>query len=166
MLKVKFANLTGFPDTERAPLLQAIVAESRQYASTADHISTFFTPMDSPNHSDDEDISRKPEAPRRLSKSSELFMSLTKLSPEKVGQINFSLSLSLLSFIINLRILIEGEKTTHTHTHTQRFSQMTSLNYGICAWRKNYFFYYLEKKKFIQTLITKANENFYFIFVI
>lgn len=75
-----------FPDTERAPLLQAIVAESRQYASTADHISTFFTPMDSPNHSDDEDISRKPEAPRRLSKSSELFMSLTKLSPEKVEE--------------------------------------------------------------------------------
>ncbi|RLU17971.1 hypothetical protein DMN91_010212 [Ooceraea biroi] len=78
--------IRNFPDTERSPLLQAIATESRQYASAADHISTFFTPMDSPNHSDDEDTSRKQEGPRRLSKSSELFLSLTKLSPEQIDE--------------------------------------------------------------------------------
>jgi len=74
-------KFTDFPDTERTPLLQNIVTESRQYAANADHMGTFFTPVDS---SDDEDVSRKHEGSRRLSRSNELFMSIAKLTPDKV----------------------------------------------------------------------------------
>jgi len=73
---------------ERSPLLQ-VVTESRQYSSIGDQMNTFFTPMDSPNLSDDEDIPRRQEG-TRLSRSSELFSSLTKLTPEKVSKIDFS----------------------------------------------------------------------------
>jgi len=79
-------KLLDIPDTERSPLLQ-VVTESRQYSSIADQMNTFFTPVDSPDVSDDEDISRRQEGTRRLSRSSELFSSLTKLTPEKVGKI-------------------------------------------------------------------------------
>lgn len=58
-------------------------------------MNTFFTPVDSPSHSDDEDTSRKQEDSRRLLKSSELSMFLAKLTPDKVGEIKFvSLHLS------------------------------------------------------------------------
>ncbi|KAH0955926.1 hypothetical protein HN011_007514 [Eciton burchellii] len=78
-------NLRNIPDMERSPLLQ-VVTESRQYSSIADQMNTFFTPMDSPNLSDDEDIPRRQEGTRRLSRSSELFSSLTKLTPEKINE--------------------------------------------------------------------------------
>jgi len=76
-----------FPDTERTPLLHNVITESRQYAANVDHMSTFFTPVDSPSHSDDEDISKKQDS--RLSRSSELSMFLAKLTPDKVGEIKF-----------------------------------------------------------------------------
>lgn len=50
-------------------------------------MSTFFTPVDSPTHSDDEDMSKKQGDSRRLSRSSELSMFLAKLTPDKVGEI-------------------------------------------------------------------------------
>jgi len=85
-------EITGFPDTERTPLLQGIVTESRQRATNVDHMSTFFTPVESPTHSDDEDISfpRKQGDSRKLSKSNELFRFLAKLTPDKVSEIMFS----------------------------------------------------------------------------
>jgi hypothetical protein len=95
---MKFIDI---PDMERSPLLQ-VVTESRQYSSIADQMNTFFTPMDSPNLSDDEDIPRRQEGTRRLSRSSELFSSLTKLTPEKVRKIDFS---SLFIYTNSLLIL-------------------------------------------------------------
>lgn len=50
-------------------------------------MNTFFTPVDSPSHSDDEDISKKQGDLRSLSRSSELSMFLAKLTPDKVGEI-------------------------------------------------------------------------------
>lgn len=85
----EFIKFTGFPNTERAPLLQGIASESRQYAANVDHMNTFFTPVESPTHSDDEDIPRKQGDSRKLSKSSELFMFLAKLTPDKVSKIRF-----------------------------------------------------------------------------
>ncbi|CAL1688207.1 unnamed protein product [Lasius platythorax] len=77
--------IRNFSDTERTPLLQN-VTESRQYAANVDHMSTFFTPVDSPSHSDDEDTYRKQEDSRGLSKSSELSMFLAKLTPDKIDE--------------------------------------------------------------------------------
>ncbi|XP_029167014.1 steroidogenic acute regulatory protein-like [Nylanderia fulva] len=82
--------IRNFPDTERTPLLQNIT-ESRQYAANVDH-NTFFTPVDSPSHSDDEDTSRKQEDLRRLSKSSELSTFLAKLTPDKIDEYKTSAS--------------------------------------------------------------------------
>ncbi|XP_050447954.1 steroidogenic acute regulatory protein-like [Cataglyphis hispanica] len=78
--------IRNFPDTERTPLLQNVITESRQYAANVDHMSTFFTPVDSPTHSDDEDISKKQGDSRRLSRSSELSMFLAKLTPDKIDE--------------------------------------------------------------------------------
>jgi len=80
-------KFTDFPSTERTPLLRGIVTESRQYMANVDHINTFFTPVESPTHSDDEDIPRKQGDSRKLSKSNELFMFLEKLTPDKVSEI-------------------------------------------------------------------------------
>ncbi|EGI62870.1 StAR-related lipid transfer protein 3 [Acromyrmex echinatior] len=77
--------ILNFPDTERTPLLQGIMTESRQYAANVDHMSTFFTPVESPTHSDDEDIPRK-QGDLKLSKSSELFRFLAKLTPDKIDE--------------------------------------------------------------------------------
>lgn len=52
-------------------------------------MNTFFTPVDSPDHSDDEDS-------RRLSRSSELFKSVGKLTSDKVDEIIFALLLHLI----------------------------------------------------------------------
>lgn len=76
-----------FSGTERTPLLQNVITESRQYTANVDHMNTFFTPVDSPTHSDDEDTSKKQGDSRRLSKSSELSTFLAKLTPDKVGEI-------------------------------------------------------------------------------
>ncbi|KAL6442331.1 hypothetical protein ACFW04_002528 [Cataglyphis niger] len=78
--------IRNFPDTERTPLLQNVISESRQYAANVDHMSTFFTPVDSPTHSDDEDISKKQGDSRKLSRSSELSMFLAKLTPDKIDE--------------------------------------------------------------------------------
>ncbi|KAG5327091.1 STAR3 protein, partial [Pseudoatta argentina] len=78
--------ILNFPDTERTPLLQGIMTESRQHAANVDHMSTFFTPVESPTHSDDEDIPRKQGDLRKLSKSSELFRFLAKLTPNKIDE--------------------------------------------------------------------------------
>lgn len=78
-----------FSDTERTPLLQNVITESRQYTANVDHMNTFFTPVDSPTHSDDEDTSKKQEDSRRLSKSSELSIFLANLTPNKVSEIKF-----------------------------------------------------------------------------
>lgn len=50
-------------------------------------MNTFFTPVESPTHSDDEDIPRKQGDSRKLSRSNELFMFLAKLTPDKVSEI-------------------------------------------------------------------------------
>ncbi|XP_011632177.1 steroidogenic acute regulatory protein-like [Pogonomyrmex barbatus] len=76
--------IRNFPDTERTPLLQDIITESRQYGANVDH--RFFTPVESPTHSDDEDIPRKQEDSRKLSKSSEIFTFLSKLTPDKIDE--------------------------------------------------------------------------------
>lgn len=52
-------------------------------------MNTFFTPVESPTHSDDEDIPRKQGDSRKLSRSNELFMFLAKLTPDKVSKIIF-----------------------------------------------------------------------------
>ncbi|TGZ47536.1 StAR-related lipid transfer protein 3 [Temnothorax longispinosus] len=78
--------IRSFPDTERAPLLRSIVTESRQHMANIDHMNTFFTPVESPNHSDDEDIPRKQGDSRKLSRSSDLFRFLAILTPEKVDE--------------------------------------------------------------------------------
>lgn len=49
-------------------------------------MSTFFTPMESDN-SDDEDVSRKQGDSRKLSRSSEFFMYLSKPTLDEVSEI-------------------------------------------------------------------------------
>lgn len=75
--------IRNFPTTERSPLLQA-VSESRQ-CSNVDHISTFFTPMESDN-SDDEDISRRQVGSKIHSTPKELLMCITSLTPCEVDE--------------------------------------------------------------------------------
>ncbi|XP_076668211.1 steroidogenic acute regulatory protein-like [Andrena cerasifolii] len=78
-----FRNVT---ENERAPLLRGVTSEARQYTSY-EPTGTFFTPMDSPNHSDHEDEgSRRPAGSRGIPKSNELFGSkpLAKLTSEMV----------------------------------------------------------------------------------
>ncbi|XP_012538220.1 steroidogenic acute regulatory protein-like [Monomorium pharaonis] len=77
--------IRSFPETERTPLLHGIT-ESRQYAANVDHMNTFFTPVESPTHSDDEDIPKKQADSSKLSRSSELFMFLAKLTPDKIEE--------------------------------------------------------------------------------
>ncbi|XP_014468240.1 PREDICTED: stAR-related lipid transfer protein 3 [Dinoponera quadriceps] len=71
------------PATERSPLIQA-VSESRQY-SNVDHTSTFFTPMDSDNSDNDDDISRK-QGDASMSIPTEVLMSVTALTPYEVDE--------------------------------------------------------------------------------
>lgn len=78
--------IRNFSGTERTPLLQNVITESRQYTANVDHMNTFFTPVDSPTHSDDEDTSKKQGDSRRLSKSSELSTFLAKLTPDKIDE--------------------------------------------------------------------------------
>ncbi|XP_020286625.1 steroidogenic acute regulatory protein-like [Pseudomyrmex gracilis] len=86
--------IQSFSDAERAPLLQNVITESRQHTANIDHMNTFFTPVDSPDHSDDED-SRRQGSSRRLSKSSELFMSVGKLTSDKINEYKTMASKSL-----------------------------------------------------------------------
>lgn len=78
--------ILDFADNEREPLLRGVVSESRQYTSEP---GTFFTPMDSPAHSDHEDESfRTPGNTWGLSKATEVFppKSLPKLTTEMVSK--------------------------------------------------------------------------------
>ncbi|KAL0109977.1 hypothetical protein PUN28_013548 [Cardiocondyla obscurior] len=77
--------IRNFSDAERTPLLQGITTD-RQYLAHVDHMNTFFTPVESPTHSDDEDIPKKQEDSRKLSRSNEIFMFLAKLTPEKIDE--------------------------------------------------------------------------------
>ncbi|XP_032687027.1 steroidogenic acute regulatory protein-like [Odontomachus brunneus] len=66
--------------TERSPLIQT-VSESRQY-SAVDHMSTFFTPMDSDNSDNDEDISRKQGDTSSV--PHEVLMCIAALTPDEI----------------------------------------------------------------------------------
>lgn len=73
-------------NAERAPLIQADTADPRQYSSI-EPSRTFYTPMDSPAHSDTEDeFARRQDAIRRISRTNEIFIpkSLPKLTTDKV----------------------------------------------------------------------------------
>lgn len=76
----------NFTSNEREPLLRGVTSESRQYTSIEP--GTFFTPIDSPDHSDHEDDENftKPGGSRSLSKTSETFppKSLPKLTTEVI----------------------------------------------------------------------------------
>ncbi|KAK1127507.1 hypothetical protein K0M31_004041 [Melipona bicolor] len=76
----------NFTSNEREPLLRGVTSESRQYTSIEP--GTFFTPIDSPDHSDHEDDENftKPGSSRSLSKTSETFppKSLPKLTTEVI----------------------------------------------------------------------------------
>ncbi|XP_076244683.1 steroidogenic acute regulatory protein-like isoform X2 [Calliopsis andreniformis] len=75
-----------FAENEREPLLRGVTSESRQYTSI-EPPGTFFTPMDSPDHSDREDESaRKPGGSKGFPKSNEALGSkpLAKLTTEMV----------------------------------------------------------------------------------
>lgn len=78
----EFTKFTDHSATERSPLIQA-VSESRQY-STVDHMSTFFTPMDSDNSDDDDDISRKQGDTSSI--PHEILMCIAALMPYEVGE--------------------------------------------------------------------------------
>ncbi|XP_029054670.1 steroidogenic acute regulatory protein-like [Osmia bicornis bicornis] len=75
--------LRHFANSEREPLLRGVTSETRQYTSIEPPTGTFFTPMDSPDHSDHEDeSSRRPGSAR----ANEAFGSkpLPRLTPEMV----------------------------------------------------------------------------------
>lgn len=73
-----FRNFVG---NEREPLLRRVTAEARQYTSI-EPTGTFFTPMDSPDHSDREDeVARRPGISRSLPKPNELFGSRALVKP-------------------------------------------------------------------------------------
>lgn len=75
-------------DAERAPLLHAVTSESRQYSSVEP--GNFFTPMDSPDLSDNEELfAKKPQVgQRRLSRTSGISSSasLPPLTPDRVEE--------------------------------------------------------------------------------
>ncbi|CAD1477348.1 unnamed protein product, partial [Heterotrigona itama] len=75
----------NFTSNEREPLLRGVTSESRQYTSIEP--GTFFTPIDSPDHSDHEDENfTRPGNSRSLSKTNEIFppKSLPKLTTEMI----------------------------------------------------------------------------------
>ncbi|XP_016773416.1 steroidogenic acute regulatory protein-like isoform X2 [Apis mellifera] len=75
----------NFIDNEREPLLRGVISESRQYTNN-EHAGTFFTPMDSPDHSDHEDENTRPSSSRGFLKTNETFPSkpLPKLTSEMI----------------------------------------------------------------------------------
>ncbi|XP_031774775.1 steroidogenic acute regulatory protein-like isoform X3 [Apis florea] len=75
----------NFIDNEREPLLRGVTSESRQYTNN-EHAGTFFTPMDSPDHSDHEDENTRPSSSRGFLKTNEAFPSkpLPKLTSEMI----------------------------------------------------------------------------------
>ncbi|XP_003705040.1 steroidogenic acute regulatory protein-like [Megachile rotundata] len=76
-----------FGGNEREPLLRGVTSETRQYTSVEPPAGTFFTPMDSPDHSDQEnESSRRIGSSRGLPKGGEPFGSkpLPKLTPEMI----------------------------------------------------------------------------------
>lgn len=74
-------SFSDFVGNEREPLLRRVTAEARQYTSI-EPTGTFFTPMDSPDHSDREDeVARRPGISRSLPKPNELFGSRALVKP-------------------------------------------------------------------------------------
>ncbi|KAK2582624.1 hypothetical protein KPH14_004907 [Odynerus spinipes] len=80
--------IQNMSDTERAPLIRAVTADPRQYSSV-EPSRTFYTPVDSPAHSDtDEDISRRQDPTRKLSRTNEVFIPkpLPKLTTDMIAE--------------------------------------------------------------------------------
>lgn len=78
--------LRAFMDNEREPLLRGAPSESRQYTSI-EPVGTFFTPMDSPDHSENEDEHvRRQSCFKGLPKANEVFppKPLEKFTPETI----------------------------------------------------------------------------------
>ncbi|CAK9830918.1 Steroidogenic acute regulatory protein-like [Anthophora retusa] len=78
--------LRAFMDNEREPLLRGAPSESRQYTSI-EPVGTFFTPMDSPDHSENEDEhDRRQSSFKGSSKANEVFppKPLEKFTPEMI----------------------------------------------------------------------------------
>ncbi|XP_015190444.1 PREDICTED: stAR-related lipid transfer protein 3 isoform X2 [Polistes dominula] len=74
--------IRNMSNAERAPLIQATIADPRQYSSI-EPSRNFYTPMDSPAHSDVED-----ELVRRQDTANEIFIHkpLPKLTPDKIDE--------------------------------------------------------------------------------
>ena len=97
--------ISDFTSNEREPLLRGVTSESRQYTSIEP--GTFFTPIDSPDHSDHEDENfTRPGNSRSLSKTNEIFppKSLPKLTTEMVSK---NCIMYLREILIRLLILYE-----------------------------------------------------------
>ncbi|KAL2717679.1 stAR-related lipid transfer protein 3 isoform X2 [Vespula squamosa] len=80
--------IQNMSNTERAPLIQADTADPRQYSSI-EPSRTFYTPMDSPAHSDTEDeFARRQDAIRKISRTNEIFIPkpLPKLTTDKIDE--------------------------------------------------------------------------------
>ncbi|XP_046819300.1 steroidogenic acute regulatory protein-like isoform X1 [Vespa crabro] len=78
--------IQNMSNTERAPLIQADTVDPHQYSSI-EPSRTFYTPVDSPAHSDTEDeFVRRQDAIRRISKTNEIFIPkpLPKLTTDKL----------------------------------------------------------------------------------
>lgn len=77
----------NFTNTERSPLLQGVTTDPRQYNSTDP--GTFFTPVDSPDHSDhEEETVRRQGGSRRLSRTSDVLVSrpMPQFSAEHIAE--------------------------------------------------------------------------------
>ncbi|KZC10880.1 StAR-related lipid transfer protein 3, partial [Dufourea novaeangliae] len=75
-----FRNFAG---NEREPLLRGITSESRQYNS-GEPIGNFFTPIDSPDHSENEyEYSRRPGGSKSFPKSNDMLVT-KKLTPDMI----------------------------------------------------------------------------------
>lgn len=87
IINKNFKSILDFIDNEREPLLRGVTSESRQYTNN-EHAGTFFTPMDSPDHSDHEDENTRPSSSRGFLKTNEAFPSkpLPKLTSEMVNK--------------------------------------------------------------------------------
>lgn len=100
--------LLDFTGNEREPLLRGVTSESRQYTSN-EPAGTFFTPMDSPDHSDREDDNlRRPDSSRTILTGSDAFppKPLAKLPTEMVGK-NCGVTGMIVSVILSKRFTID-----------------------------------------------------------
>lgn len=75
-------------DTERAPLIRAVTADQHQY-NTVEPSRRFYTPMDSPAHSDTEDeLTRRQDTTRRVSRTNDAVFPrpVIKLTDHKIDE--------------------------------------------------------------------------------